>query len=258
MTLVISNLTVRRGAHMVLRDLTLTLQPGAVTVLIGPNGSGKSTLLAALSGALPYEGSIRLMDKEVRQTAPDTLAKDRALMSQQADVSFAFPVAEIVAMGALRPQGPARIAALLAEVGLAGFGARNAMELSGGEAQRMHLARALAQAETGRAPFWLMLDEPVSSLDLSHQIAVMDRARAFAKAGGGVLLVLHDLNLAVRGADRIIVLHKGAITADGAPAAVLTDALLKQVYDCALPVNRVPHSAPFLLVQSGVGEGFGA
>lgn len=250
MTLVITALTVRRGSRAVLRDLTLTLHPGEVTVLIGPNGSGKSTLLAALSGALPYQGSIRLQGDEVLGTAPEILASRRALMSQQAEVSFGFSVAEIVAMGARVPLRPARIAELLAEVGLAGFGGRNAMELSGGEAQRMHLARALAQAEAGTAPFWLMLDEPVSSLDLSHQIAVMDRARAFAKAGGGALIVLHDLNLAVRGADRLIVLDRGSIVADGLPSAVLTDGMLEGVYDCAVRVNRVPRSGPFVLVQS--------
>lgn len=153
MTLDISALTPRRGTRPVLHDLTLTLHPGAVTVVIGPNGSGTSTLLAALSGALPYQGLIRMHGVEVRGTPPETLASRRALMSQQVEVSFNFTMAEIVAMGARTPLGPARIAALLAEVGLVGFGARNAVELSGGEAQRMHLARALAQAETGTAPF---------------------------------------------------------------------------------------------------------
>jgi iron complex transport system ATP-binding protein len=127
------------------------------------------------------------------------------------------------------------------------------MALSGGEAQRMHMARALAQAETAATPFWLLLDEPVSSLDLAHQMAVMDMARAFAQAGGGVLMVLHDLNLAVRGADRIIVLHNGAIAADGVPLEVLTDSLIAEVYGCDVPVNRVPEAAPFLLVQSQPG-----
>ena len=117
----------------------------------------------------------------------------------------------------------------------------------------MHLARAIAQAETGAAPFWLILDEPVSSLDLLHQIAVIDRARLFARAGGGALIVLHDLNLAVRGADRMIVLHKGRIQADGPPGDVLNDGLLGNVYDCTLKVNLVPPSEPFLLVQSHGG-----
>jgi iron complex transport system ATP-binding protein len=247
--LTLQNLTLRRGARTILHDVTLTLHPGEVTVLIGPNGSGKSTLLAALSGALPYEGRVWLDGHDLRQTQPKALAARRALMAQEAEVAFAFTVAEIVALGACRPLPPVRIAALLAEVGLAGFGSRNAMQLSGGEAQRMHLARALAQAETGTAPFWLMLDEPVSSLDLRYQIAVIDRARRFAAEGGGVLMVLHDLNLAIACADRLVVLHDGRLVADGAPKAVLTDALVRQVYACNLPLNRLPATGPFLLVQ---------
>lgn len=251
MTLDLRNLTLQRGARPILQDLTLTLRPGEVTVLIGPNGSGKSTLLAALAGGLAYRGSIRLEGRELREARPEALATRRALMEQEADVAFPFPVAEVVALGAGRPLPQARIAALLAEVGLAGFGGRNAMELSGGEAQRMHLARALAQAETGQPPFWLLLDEPVSSLDLAHQVAVIDRARAFARRGGGVLIVLHDLNLALRGADRLIVLDRGGLAADGPPALVLTDALIRQVYGCDLPLNLVPGEGPFLLVQAG-------
>lgn len=249
MTLELKNLSVTRGPLAVLRDLTLTLHPGEVTVLIGPNGSGKSTLLAAISGALAYRGSVRLNGDEVRSARPELLAARRALMSQQAEVAFPFPVAEIVALGARRALPASRIEALLAEVGLAGFAGRNAMALSGGEAQRMHLARALAQTEAAEAPFWLMLDEPVSSLDLAHQLAVMDRAAAFARKGGGVLMVLHDLNLAIRGADRLIVLHHGRIHADGRPSRVLNDALIEKVYGCKVPVSRVPDQ-PFVLVQS--------
>ncbi len=242
------NLTLHRGKRVILQGLNFTLRPGEVSVLIGPNGSGKSTLLAALSGALPYRGSVRLNGAEVARTAPGALAEARAVMAQATSLSFPFSVAEVVTLGARRPLA---VEPFLAEVGLAGFGPRNAMELSGGEAQRMHLARALIQAETAaQAPFWLMLDEPVSSLDLAHQVAVMDRARAFARGGGGVLMVLHDLNLAVRGADRLLALHGGRLVADGAPSSVLTDALIAGVYDCALPVNRVPAASPFLLVQS--------
>lgn len=248
MTISARALSVLRGARTILHDLTFDLHPGEVTVLIGPNGSGKSTLLAALSGTLPYRGQVLLNGAEVARTSPPRLAQLRAVMAQSAEVGFAFTVAEVVTMGAALPAP--RIADLLAEVGLAGFGPRSARALSGGEAQRLHLARALAQAEGKPAPFWLMLDEPVSSLDLAHQVAVMDQARRFAAAGGGVLMVLHDLNLAVRGADRLVVLHKGKIHTDGPPHAVLTDAMVAQVYGVGLPVNSAPSDAPFLLVQA--------
>ena len=115
----------------------------------------------------------------------------------------------------------------------------------------MHLARALLQAESSLEPsVWLMLDEPAASLDLAHQLAVVDRARSFVASGGGAIVVLHDLNLAVRGADRIIVLHQGACMGDGAPGDVLTDALIERVYGCRLRINVTPQDAPFLLVQT--------
>ncbi|NBZ86461.1 heme ABC transporter ATP-binding protein [Stagnihabitans tardus] len=250
MTLEARNLTLHRAGRPVLNDLTLRLHPGEVTVLIGPNGSGKSSLLAALSGTLPFDGQVLLNGQDIRQIPAPQLALRRAVMAQETTLAFPFPVEDIVALGASRPLPPARIAALLSEVGLKGFAHRNAMELSGGEAQRMHLARALAQAETGLEPFWLMLDEPVSSLDLAHQVAVIDRARAFAAAGGGALVVLHDLNLAFRGADRILVLHQGALVADGAPSEVMSDALIARVYGCEAPLNRLPPEGPFLLVQA--------
>lgn len=250
-------LCVNRAGRRVLHELSATLRPGEVTVILGPNGCGKSTLLAALAGTLPYAGSARLNGHEVAGAAPELMADQRAVLPQHSEIAFPFCVADVVgfgARGALATDArarAARIEALLATLGLAGFGARNAMALSGGEAQRMHLARALLQAETAAgAPVWLFLDEPVSSLDLAHQIAVMDQARAFARRGGGVLAVLHDLNLAVRAADRLIVLAEGRITADGPPGAVLTDRLLNGVFACDVPLNAVPAAAPFLLVQA--------
>lgn len=251
------DISVARGRRRVLRDISLTLRPGEVTVILGPNGCGKSTLLGAVAGTLPYCGSLRLNGIEVSRASPESMADQRAVLPQHTELSFPFRVADVVAFGARGELAadahalPARVDALLAGLGLGGFGPRNAMALSGGEAQRMQLARVLLQAETAAgAPVWLLLDEPVSSLDLSHQIAVMDQARAFARLGGGVLAVLHDFNLAVRVADRLLVLDAGTIVADGAPHKVLSDRLVAEVFDCAIPLNIVPASAPFLLVQS--------
>ena len=239
-------LEVHRGRR-ILGPLDLTLRPGEVTVLVGPNGSGKSTLLAALSGSLPYRGSVRIAGQEVRATPPAALARLRAVMAQETSLAFPFRVAEVVALGAPGAR-EARIAQLLAELGLAGFGPRDAMALSGGEAQRMHLARALMQAE-GQGGRWLFLDEPVSSLDLAHQVAVMERARAFARAGGGVLAVLHDLNLAARVADRLAVLKAGSLLAVGPPAEVMTEAMIDVVFGARVALNTAP-PGPWFAIQT--------
>jgi iron complex transport system ATP-binding protein len=125
--------------------------------------------------------------------------------------------------------------------------------LSGGERQRAHLARVLAQLWAGavaHGPGVLMLDEPTAAQDLAHQLAVLDAARDHARDGGTVIVVLHDLNLAARYADRFVVVHQGRIAADGAPAAVVTERLLGEVFRVALPPNVVPpDGVPFALPQ---------
>lgn len=251
------DVTLRRAGRCILCGLSLDVRPGEVTVVIGPNGSGKSTLLSALAGTQPYEGRLRLNGREIARSCPAQLAEERAVLPQYCELAFPFRVAEVVALGARGRLAAdpaalaARIEALLAEMGLPGFGSRDAMTLSGGEAQRMHLARVLLQAETASGgPVWMFLDEPVSSLDLAHQLAAMDQARRFAQRGGGVVAVLHDINLAVRAADRLLVVHRGRLVADGAPRDILDDALLRHVFTCHSPMNLVPAQDPFLLVQA--------
>lgn len=253
----LDDVTLNRGSRCILCGLSLDIRPGEVTVILGPNGSGKSTLLNALAGTMPFTGAVRLNGHDVARSSPARMADERAVLPQHCEIAFPFRVADVVALGArgviagdMRALA-LRVDDLLARVGLAGFGSRNACALSGGEAQRMHLARVLLQAETATgSPAWLFLDEPVSSLDLAHQLAVMDEARDFARRGGGVLAVLHDLNLAVRAADRLLVLHEGRLCADGPPGEVLSDALLDEVFTCKAPMNRIPLDRPFLLVQA--------
>ena len=246
----VSNLSVTRNHRPILHDLSVTCEPGQVTVILGPNGSGKSTLLSALSGSLAYTGSARINGLHVAHTPPTTMAEHRAVLTQDTQVAFAFRVGQVVALAARNPS-PARIDAMLARVGLAGFAQRNCHSLSGGESQRMHLARVLMQAQSSTVPNpWLLLDEPVSSLDIAQQLLVMRLARAHADAGGGVLAVLHDLNLAAMFADRLLVVHQGRIAAHGTPDQVLTNALIEQVYGCHIPIRTAPPSGPWVLVQS--------
>ncbi|SIQ17476.1 iron complex transport system ATP-binding protein [Rhizobium sp. RU35A] len=253
--------TVERAGRRLLDSVSLTLEPGTMTVIIGPNGAGKSTLLKALtgelelsSGAVTYDG-VRLAAHD-----PQALAARRAVLPQASELAFPFTALEIVRMGAvaqgaLDPSAAARTA--LARVGLSGFEGRAFPSLSGGEQQRVQFARALAQVprpvEAGIARA-LFLDEPTASLDLGHQIGVLETARAFATEGGIVLAILHDLNLAAEFADRIVVLHKGRVAAEGPAVETLSDATIATVYGIRGAVGRMPAAhIPFILPQARHG-----
>lgn len=235
--------TVARGDRVVLTAADLTVERGEVVAVVGPNGAGKSTLLHALAGDLPLRDGTAVLDGEdAHRLRPRTLARHRAVLTQHHDVAFGYPVHEVVAMGRApwRAEGdPARDAAAVDEAirltDLATFLHRRTDELSGGERARVHLARVLAQT----TPV-LLLDEPTAALDLGHQELVLTVARRRAAAGTAVLVVLHDLGLAARHADRIVVVDGGRIRAAGRPDAVLTAPLLSEVYATPVQVLRHP------------------
>ncbi|WP_323769522.1 heme ABC transporter ATP-binding protein [Antarctobacter sp.] len=246
MTLEAEEIRVRYGRFDALRGVTLQAQPGEVTAIVGPNGSGKSTLLGAIDGTIPHDGRVRLNGRPVADQPAWALAALRAVLPQSSRLAFAFTVLEVVRIGLQsgsagdRPEVPMQA---LARVGLAHYADRLFQDLSGGEAQRVMLARVLAQVwapvENGE-PRWLLLDEPVSSLDIAHQLQVMEIARDFARAGGGVIAVMHDLNLTALYADRVAVLAEGQRLAFGTPAEVLTDDTLSRAYRCTLRVSAPP------------------
>lgn len=252
----IEDLHLDLGRAPVLRGIDLTAAAGEVTVILGPNGSGKSTLIRAASGDLPYRGSIRLAGEEVATTPPWRRAARRAVLEQQASAAFPFTVAEVVRMGlhaGIEADHDEIVAAALAEVGLADLAQRPIHALSGGQQARAHLARVRAQvwAPCGHAGArWLFLDEPVASLDIGHQLEVMAVMRRFAEAGGGVVAVMHDLNLSAMVADRMALLAAGRVIAAGPPEEVLRDAPLAAAYGCALRVGHAPAGARFVLPQS--------
>ncbi|MEI4232415.1 heme ABC transporter ATP-binding protein [Roseovarius sp. D22-M7] len=257
------DLSVEIGGTAILHDVDFTAEPGAVTAIVGPNGSGKTTLLRALTGEIAAQGTRRLDDIPIGPGNAAALAARRGVLPQSARVAFPFTVEEVVRMGQRAGRyadRPGIVAQALDRVGLRHMAGRIHQDLSGGEQQRAQLARVLAQiwAPTGAAGAnWLFLDEPVASLDIGQQLAVMRLARDFAEAGGGVVAVMHDLNLTAMFADAVCVLHAGRIAATGAPADVLTSALLSRVYDCDLRVSTPPPGAvPYLLPQaSGAAMG---
>ena len=249
-----------RGSTLV-RGASLTLEEGATTIVVGPNGAGKSTLLKLLTGELsPSRGSVRMDGAALPQIPAWELACRRAVMVQNQRLAFPFSVYEVARLGLEgvgRVQPRARKAEIIAQAletaGVIGLAGRQYQTLSGGEQQRVQFARALCQLEAGRSVAErqiLFLDEPIASLDLCHQLSLLDAARSIAAKGAAVLVVLHDLNLAVTYADRLVVMHEGAIVAQGEPSAILDDNLLRGVFRVSLSFSRLPPAGqPFLLPQ---------
>ena len=250
------DVSVQLGGRRVLQDISLTARAGELLAICGANGAGKSTLLKAILGEVPATGTVRLNGLEVERAKPATLAQLRSVLPQDSEVAFGFSLGEVVRMG--REAGDFAVRTeldnqALAAVGLQGRGAEDIRNLSGGERQRAHLARALAQVwqPVGpRGPRWLMLDEPVASLDLGHQLQVMRLARSYADAGGGVVAIMHDLNLSAMFADRMAFLIAGRLAASGSPSDVMRRDVLEAAYGCRIAPNSAPRSGPWLLPQA--------
>lgn len=252
----LDDVSVHLGRRQVLRNLSLTVRGGELLAICGANGAGKSTLLKAILGEVPATGAIRLDGLDVLRARPAQLASLRAVLPQENDVAFGFTLGEVVAMGReagdFAPRPDVNDLALAA-VGLVGRERDEIRSLSGGERQRGHLARALAQVwepVSPRGPRWLMLDEPVASLDLGHQLQMMRLARGYADAGGGVIAVMHDLNLSAMFADRMAFLIGGRLAASGSPSEVMRSDLLQAAYGCRIALNSAPPRGPWLLPQS--------
>lgn len=254
------------GGRQVLHGVDFTAAPGQLTAIVGPNGSGKSTLLKALCGDLPCTGDVAVNGRPLARMKPWEAAGLRAVLPQASALSFPFTVREIVRLGLMG--GHSGLSAgeeetlperALAQVDLDGFAGRFYQELSGGEQQRVQLARVLCQVWTpvlSGVPRYLLLDEPVSSLDIRHQLIIMGIARDYADLGGGVVAVMHDLNLTAMFADRVTVMSAGRAVSDGSPEQVIRDDVLRRVFDCPLRVGLAPgKGAPFVLPQSAAPAG---
>ncbi|ABE39580.1 ABC transporter related [Rhodopseudomonas palustris BisB5] len=243
------------GSVALVERVDLRVEPGELIAIVGPNGAGKSTLLRMLSGDVrPTAGAVRMANRDLSTYSPRELAGRRAVLAQHTNVGFPFSVEEIVWMGADidRRKAAPLFDRAIREVRLEAFRHRDVTTLSGGEQQRTHFARVLLQLWCGEAsygPGLLLLDEPTSSLDIRHQLDLAEMARRCARDGTTVIAILHDLNLAARFADRILMMHQGALTADGTPSAVIRPDLLARVFDVDLSVSRDSTGAPFVLPQ---------
>jgi iron complex transport system ATP-binding protein len=249
--------SLRIGDSTLVDAIDLRIAAGEMIAIVGPNGAGKSTLLRMLSGDLrPTSGRVELNGRDIDSYRPRQLAQHRTMLSQHVNVTFPFTVEEIVAMGAgdsSRAMSQRLVDAALHEVGLERFGRRQLPTLSGGEQQRAHFARVLVQLACGEAldgPGLLLLDEPTSSLDMRHQIDLVETARRRAMNGTAVIAVLHDLNLAMRFADRIVLLQRGKLAIDGGRTDAITAETIRRIFEVDVTVEYTDHGVPFLLPQT--------
>jgi iron complex transport system ATP-binding protein len=242
--LALDGLTVKRGDCPVVDSATLRIGAGDLVGLIGPNGAGKTTLMRGALGLLPHGGTSSL----TAMTSP-ARAKHVAWLPQSREIAWPVAVETLVMLGRTphlaagqRPTDTDRaaVARALATMGLTGFEARPATELSGGEQARVLIARALAQD----TPL-ILADEPIAGLDPGHQIATMTAFAELARGGKALMVSLHDLGLAARHCTRLILMHKGRIHADGPPEAVLTQDNLAQVFGISAHLTRGPQGVIF-------------
>ncbi len=235
MDLIVDALSVKLGKRTVLRDVTAHLRPGRVTAILGPNGAGKSTLVKAAAALVGRSGgSVRLDMQDVATMDPRARARAIGYLPQDATVHWNIVARDVVTLGRLPHLGahaapsPVDLTAVdraLHDTETTHLADRPIGELSGGERARVLLARVLAGE-----PRWLLADEPLASLDPSHQIDLLDRLRAYAAGGAGVAIVLHDLVQAQRAADDALLIADGRCVAFGPVADVLTADTLGRVF----------------------------
>ncbi|WP_337172877.1 ABC transporter ATP-binding protein [Gemmatimonas aurantiaca] len=243
----------------VLHDVTLPILPaGQHLALVGPNGAGKSTLLRVLAGLVEGRGHVTFEGLDLLRVSPMIRAQCVAFMPQTLPHDVTLTVLDGL-LGALKAsplaspvntmeEAQRRAIEVLERIGIAHLALQPLHHLSGGERQLAALAQAIV-----REPSMLLLDEPTSALDLRHQVTVMSIARALAREGRLVISVLHDLTLAARWADQLVVLHEGRIQAIGAPADALTSQLLSRIYDVDARVEPCSFGYPQVIVDGTRG-----
>ena len=233
------------GGRIALDDASASFARGTVTGIVGPNGAGKTTLLRVALGLLPHEsGTVRVLNRDLEDCSREWLARSIAYLPQESAVQWPMRVDRIVALGRMpygaRDDGAAAIADAMARCDVEQFATRRLNELSAGERARVLLARALAT----EAPI-LLVDEPAAHLDPAHQLQLMELLKAEAARGTAVAITLHDLSLASRFCDEIVVLQNGHVAGQGTPADTLSDTALARVFGIAakrLDGNVLPWS----------------
>lgn len=253
------NLHAGYGRQEIVKSVSCTFAPGTFTGIIGPNGSGKTTLLKAFSRVIPASGILELEGKSVADFSPAELGMALGFVPQDEERPFSYTVMQVVLMAryartsrfaALNPADYDRCHATLEETGINHLKDRSIRALSGGEWQRVLIARALAQDTKV-----LLLDEPTSHLDLSHQSDILTIMRNLASSGSTIIGVFHDLNLAALFCDRLIMIKDGQVVGDGTPREVLTSEKIRKVYDADVITSVHPATGRTFLMPLATTNG---
>ena len=233
------------GDLSVLEDVSLSIEPGEFVGFVGPNGAGKTTLLRTISGALePDAGTVTIDGTDVHDCSSTAASRLVSVVPQDTTLSFSFPVRDVVEMGrhphrsrfsSATPEDRAVVERAIERTRTADLADRPIDEISGGQRQRVVLARAIAQA----TPV-MLLDEPTASLDINHQLETLELVRELVDEGRTVIAAIHDLDLAARYCDRLVLLADGAVARDGSPSTVLTGTALADSFDANAVVTRNP------------------
>ena len=241
------HISLSANGRKLLNKVSLEVIPGSFTAIAGPNGAGKTSLLKVLSGeSSTYEGVIGINGTVIKKYSVADLSKVRAVLPQSSHLQFPFSVRQIVEMG---KQHYSSIAAqhrtLMNEVmeltGITGWSERNYLTLSGGEQQRVQLARVMAQVwETKSYPRYILLDEPTSSLDIAQQQLIVNLVKQACERNIGVLAIVHDLNQVAQFADKLYFLKEGSIVAQGNPKEVFTKSIIEETFCCRVNVYHDP------------------
>jgi len=251
----VRNLSFSYNERVVLSGVSFALGDGEVLGVVGPNGCGKTTLIKCLDRILIASGEVTIREKTLSRYSSEELARTVAYVPQALSIGMAMTVLEVVLMGrrpyvrwSVSDTDLSLVTAMLTRLDIGHLAFRKLTQVSGGERQKVMIARALVQD-----PSLLLLDEPTSALDVRHQLEVMSMIRNITRERNiGALMAIHDLNLAARFCDTIIVLHQGRVVAVGSPASLLNPALIEQVYGVTAIVKN-EGGLPYILPVEPVG-----
>ncbi len=253
----IRNLSFAYGPQAILKNISIAFRPGLMTAVIGPNATGKSTLLKCISGILPGRGEILIDGQDIKLLAPQTIGNRISYLSQEGCSKAALSVFEVVLLGRVhsltlkvRQVEVDHVLNILRQLGIEKLAARNIGELSGGQRQLVFIAQALV-----REPAILLLDEPTNSLDLHRELEMLALIKELTVAKKlTTVITLHQLDMAARYADEIVVLAAGEVYAAGRPAAVLTPDMLRTVYQVNAKVHQASDGVPHVMAISSIKQ----
>jgi iron complex transport system ATP-binding protein len=250
------NISLQAGSTFIVKNVNLAVSPGEFTAVIGPNGAGKSSLLKIMSNERhQYAGKVSVNGTAIKDYKPKELARIRAVMAQHSGLQFAFSVNQVISLarhGHLsgKKEDQRIIEEVMEVTGVRIFQDRNYLTLSGGEKQRVQLARALAQVwEETLFPRYILLDEPTSSMDIAQQQFMFNLVKKVCSRNIGVLAIVHDLNLAVQFADQVCLMREGEVIVAGNAREVFTKVNIENTFCCKVniyhdPCNRCPIIIP--------------